>query len=593
MDTKAKLAALRSVMAQLKIDAYLIPSNDPHQSEYVAPHWQSRTWMSGFTGSYGVLIITMHKADLWTDSRYFIQAEQELKDSGIAMKKLEAGKPDYNHWLINNLKNGDTLGVDGQLLSKDQYQRLRKKLAPANIHINYKHDLIKEIWADRPTLPDDLIYEHAHPYPALSRMEKIDLVRQEMQALRVNAYPITKLDDIAWLLNLRGQDVDFNPVFIAYFLLFEKEAYLFIHPEKVPALIRESLEADSIKIKAYHDFQAYFGFLQKPTKVLIEPTLSIPYFNQIDASCCIYHQGLVESLKAIKHPKELDFIRSTMIKDGVALTRFYKWLDEKEDITELNEYQLSEQLNAFRAQDESYVGESFPAIVGFQSNAAVVHYRPQQEHSKTLETLGMLLVDSGGQYQSGTTDITRTITIGTPTTEQKETFTQVLKGHIELAMIQFPTGTTAGQLDLLARKHLWQSGRNYGHGTGHGVGYFLNVHEGPASISPAVNSARGRQILQVGMILSNEPGYYKPGEYGIRTENLICVQASAHEGFLKMETLSLFPIDQRLIAIDLMTRAEIQWLNSYHQQVFNRLSPHLSAEEQTWLREKCLAFELD
>ncbi len=594
MDIKNRVNQLRTAMRKKGFDAYLLPSNDPHQSEYVAEHWQSRAWLSGFTGSAGLVIVTAEKAGLWTDSRYFIQAEKELNGSSIDLHPMRnMSQPEYLSWLNEQLPESGRLGMDGRLFTKGQWQRLTKALRNKNIDIIHDFDLISEIWQDRPPLPKGSIFELDLQYTGESRAAKLKRVRQLLVQQQVDHYLLTQLDDIAWLLNLRGHDVPFNPVFIAYLLIEKERTLLFLDTNKVNSELTAQLALDHVLLKDYDAIKGYLSQMNSTSKLLVEPSLNLTLLEQIDPQIKKVGNRLVEQMKAIKNSTEVDNLRKAMVKDGVALVKFFRWLEEVLPSGIISEYDCAQQLKLFRSQQNLYYGESFAAIVGYAGNGAIIHYRPDEITSAILKPEGLLLLDSGGQYQDGTTDITRTIALGTPSQEQKDAYTQVLKGHIALDSIQFPAGTNGGQLDVLARMHLWKSGKDYGHGTGHGVGFFLNVHEGPQGISSQSCSPRARTAFKPGMILSNEPGYYKTDGYGIRIENLIlCVETECkQEGrpFFAFETLTLFPIEQSLINVALMEEQELDWLNQYHTKVFERLAPALNEAERSWLATKCIA----
>lgn len=594
MEVKKRLDRLREAMRKKGFDAYLIPSNDPHQSEYVADHWQSRAWLSGFTGSAGLVIVSKEKAGLWTDSRYFIQAEQELANSSIDLHPMRSSsQPEYLDWLSTELPASGRLGLDGRLFTKGQIQRLNKALHSKGIDVIHDFDLIDEIWEGRPPLPTSPVFELDLQYVGESRAAKLKRTRQSMTEQKANHYLLTQLDDIAWILNLRGHDVTFNPVFIAYLLIEQEQAILFIDLTKINAELATQLAADQIEIRAYETIGNHLSQLTSPAVLLVEPSLNLSLLEQIDPKIKKVSPRIVERMKAIKNSTEIDNLRKAMIKDGVALVKFFRWLEEVLPSGIISEYDCAQQLALFRSQQDLYYGESFAAIVGYAGNGAIIHYRPDESASAILKKEGILLLDSGGQYQDGTTDITRTICLGKPTQEQKEAYTQVLKGHISLAAIPFPEGTSGGQLDVLARMHLWKSGRNYGHGTGHGVGFFLNVHEGPQGISSQSCSLRAKIAFKPGMITSNEPGFYKTDKYGIRIENLVlCTEADYPKGeqtFFNFETLTLFPIEQSLINVDLMEAYELDWLNQYHTEVFEKLAPALNETERSWLAAKCVA----
>ncbi len=592
MTINERLAALRTVMEKYGLDAYLVPSSDPHQSEYVADHWKAREWLSGFTGSAGTLIVTQNHAGLWTDSRYFLQAERELADSEVVLHQQRVPHaPEHISWLAGELPEGARLGCDGFLFSLGQMRYLEKHLAAKNIAIHYDLGLIGDIWTGRPGLPAAPLFEHEARYAGKSRREKMDLVREQINGYGARHYLVTTLDDIAWMLNLRGNDIQFNPLFIGYLLLNEDEAVLFIDDRKVPPTLAEKLAADSVQLRPYAAIATFLEELPGDEPVLIDPlSISVRLFDTLQDKTVTRGHNIPRQLKAIKTDSEVAHIRRAMVKDGVALVRLFRWLEATLQERTVTEFEVARQLDEFRRAQGDYYGESFPAIVGYQSNGAIVHYRPDPATSAPVQQEGLLLLDSGGQYVDGTTDITRTVALGPPTAEQKKHFTLVLKGHIALARARFPVGTTGMQLDVLAREALWQNGLNYGHGTGHGVGYFLNVHEPPQGFASSPATSRGTTELQPGMLTSNEPGFYKDGEYGIRTENLVlCIEGGETEygAFLRFESLSLFPIDRRLIEPARLTAADRDWLNNYHQSVLQQLSPHLQPDEVQWLKNQC------
>ena len=594
MDIQARISALRKLMKYHRFDAYIIPSTDPHQSEYIAEHWQSRVWFSGFTGSAGTLVITHDHAGLWTDSRYFIQAEQQLLNSPITLHKQGVPHaPEHIAWLGSHLPDGSTIACDGMLFSAYQISVLNRRLEPFGISIDTEYDLVSPVWEERPKLPDAPIFEHAVEFTGKSRREKMDLGLKQLEHKYFDFYFLSTLDDIAWLLNIRGKDVDFNPVAICYLILGKTVSYLFIDPAKVSDALKQSLNADGIIIKPYAKIIDFLPELASSNKIVVDNrSTSISLYEKIPGRNLILGQNVVQHLKAIKNPTEVSHIRKAMIKDGVALTKLYYWLEQELQQNPVTEYELAQKLAYFRSTQEGYHGESFAAIVGYNGNGAIVHYRPMSDTSASIIKEGILLLDSGGQYVDGTTDITRTIALGTPTKEQKREYTLVLKGHIALATIQFPEGTKGMQLDTLARMHLWKQGLNYGHGTGHGVGYFLNVHEPPQGFATNPATSRGTTSFKEGMFTSNEPGFYKEGAYGIRIENLMLCIAGAETDFgrfLKFESLTLFPIATDLIEMDLLNQEEKDWLNSYHEKVLEQLAPQLEGAELAWLKERCKA----
>lgn len=596
MSVSDRISRLRKKMREHQLNAYIIPSSDPHQSEYVAAHWKSREWLCGFTGSAGILVVTEEHAGLWTDSRYFIQAEQELNGTPVELHKQGIPyAPEHIGWLCQNLHAGARVGIDGALFSVQAVQAMQRQLDEHDIYLDYEHDLIANIWKKRPPLPQHPVFAHPLEYAGLSRSAKLQQVRSEMAEYQADYYLVPTLDDIAWVLNLRATgDVDFNPVFVAYLVIGKTSSFLFINPEKIADEIAEALLTDGVQCKSYNSITPFLQNRPPAESVLLhKQSVHILHYQAVPAEQRIAGPNLIAPLKACKNDIEIQHIRQAMKKDGVALVRFYRWLEQQlNNNNGPNEYAVAQKLAAFRSQQEGYQGESFAAIVGYQGNGAIVHYRPHPKKSTAIRAEGILLIDSGGQYIDGTTDITRTVALSPPADDQKRHYTYVLKGYIALDQQRFPAGTTGVQLDTLARHHLWNAGLNYGHGTGHGVGFFLNVHEGPQSISPNPRSARTRTPLEPGMLTSNEPGYYLDGQYGIRIENLVlCTEDmdTAHGTFLRFEPLTLFPIDTTLIDRQLLSEADVAWLNNYHNKVYQELAPLLEDDERTWLQEKCQA----
>ena len=583
-----RLKALRAAMKENGIDAYIVPSSDAHKSEYVAEHWATRAWISGFTGSAGLAIITQEHAGLWTDSRYFTQAETQLAESDFELHKQGIPHaPEHRAWLRDNIKEGGVVACDGRQFSVGDIRAIEKKLKAKNASLVLDKDLIDKIWEDRPTLPTAMIFEHDVKYAGKSRAEKLAEIRAEMTA---DYYLVTALDEIAWAFNLRGNDVDCNPVFYAFAIIDHDSAWIFMDIDKVPEDLANKLYEEGIYLKPYDFAEAVLESLEEDKTVQFDKgTTNILLHNGIQEGNAKAEKNIIQELKAIKNETEVKHIRNAMIKDAVALTRLFRWLEKTVEERGIPETEVAEVLANFRKAQGDYHGESFDAIVGYKGNGAIVHYRAEKETCATIEKDGVLLLDSGGQYYDGTTDITRTIRLGEPTEQEKFCYTRVLKGHIELASIVFPAGTRGAQLDTLARMHLWQAGLNYGHGTGHGVGFFLNVHEGPQGFAPSPVTSRGTTVFKPGMVTSNEPGFYKDGDYGIRIENLVlCMDAGENEygKWLKFSDLTLFPIDTRLIQMEQLTAREKKWLNEYHARVFEEVSPRLDAEEVAWLKEK-------
>ena len=583
-----RLAKLREIMKQEGISACIVPGTDPHASEYIADFWKEREWISGFDGSAGTAAVTLDKAGVWTDSRYFLQGAEQLEGTGFELMKQ--GLPDTLEiipWLISELKVGEKVAVNSQMFSVNAYAAMKNELQSNGIQL-VALDLMAKTWTDRPALPLNKLFVFDVKYAGKSASEKLQILRTELKKVRANAFIMSALDDIAWLFNIRGNDVSYNPVVIAYALVEEEKATLFIENKKLTSETKAYLEAEGVSVSPY--LSVYEGLRNIPAEnaVLIDGAkLNQSLYEAIPETCAKRNMmSPVFRLKSIKNEVELEGVRRAMIKDGVALTRFFMWLENSVGKEEISEISLSKMLYDFRAEQENFVGESFGTIAGYAGHGAIVHYRATPESDASLVTENILLLDSGGQYFDGTTDITRTITLGKPTEQQIADFTMVLKGHINLGKAVFPTGTRGSQLDILARKALWDNCLNYGHGTGHGIGHFLNVHEGPQSIRMDENPV----TLQPGMIISNEPGMYRAGEYGIRIENLVHVVPAAKTEFgqfLTFETLTLFPIDKNLIDVYALEMDEVDWLDAYHQKVFETLSPYLNKEEQKWLKEKC------
>jgi len=589
MDINTKLVRLRAEMKAAKIDAVIIPSSDPHQSEYVAAHWSSREWISGFTGSAGTVVITSDYAGLWTDSRYFIQAEEELSSSDFVLHKVANYNPDFIPFLLNRLKDGSIVACDGNIFSHSEILSIERTFADKNIKMVCEQDLIGKIWLDRPAIPENKVMIHPDEYAGKTVAEKLGQIRNGIDQANCDHYLLTALDDIAWTFNLRGNDIECNPVFIAYAVISMDKAILFLEASKLTDKVKQKLSSDKIEVLPYGEVAGFLKNINSSDQIYLTAAgVNYTLYNSIECKI-VDGKDLVAAYKTIKNPVEIKHYHNAMEKDAVALTKLYRWLDTELDQREVSEFEVSEKLAGFRSQQEDYFGESFHAIVGYAANGAIVHYRPEETGSAMIRKKGILLLDSGGQYMDGTTDITRTSALGEPSAEQKRNFTLVLKGNIAVDSLEFPAGTNGYQLDTFARQFMWKDGLNYMHGTGHGVGFFLNVHEGPQGIS-FVLSERSKTPLEPGMVTSNEPGYYKQGEYGIRIENLIVtkeVRETEFGRFLGHETLTLFPIDQQLIDRDLMENSELKWINEYHQMVYDRVAPRLDEEEGKWLKEKC------
>ncbi len=583
---KTRIDSLRKNMQVSGIDAYIIYGTDPHLSEYLPEHWQTRSYISGFTGSAGMVIVTQQKAALWTDSRYFLQAENELSGTGIELVKLRVpGFPDPVEWIKLNLKAGETAGTDEWCTSVSQFRQMKNSLELSGINWKTCGDLLNDFWTTRPPLPDLPVYEHELQFACISRSEKIETIRGELQKSGATMQVITALDDLAWTLNLRGSDVECNPVFMAYGCITNNETILFVDSKKISPELKLKLESERIQIQEYSAITDYLKQISTSEKILIDvERTSQAILKSIPENCEVIEGLSVPCrLKALKSDAEIAHIRNAMRKDGVAMVEFLFWLENNLGKVPVTEYTVAEKLIEFRATQPGYKGISFFPIVGYKEHGAIVHFHVSADNALPVEKDGFLLFDSGGQYLDGTTDITRTVALSELSTQQKTDFTLVLKGMISLTLAKFPENTRGYHLDILARKDMWKHGLNYGHGTGHGVGYFLNVHEGPMSIRQEFND----RVIEAGMVLSNEPALYRLGEYGLRTENMIvCCKLESTEfgSFLGFDTLTLCPIDTKCINKSLLNQEEIDWLNNYHKQVFDELNPMMDAELKNYLK---------
>ena len=585
-----RIAALRAHIAKENIQAFIIPSTDPHLSEYVAPHWQSREWISGFTGSAGTVVVTAKEARLWTDSRYFLQADRQIEGTGIALyKEMLPETPSIPAFLSSLLQKGDTVGIDGKMFSADEVQHLQRELRQSGIHVKSIADPMQLLWSDRPAMPLAPAFVYDTKYAGKSFTEKLSAVRKKMKAAGAESLLLSALDEIAWLLNIRGSDVHCNPVVVSYLLIERYEIHCFIQPQKVTAELASYFKANGISIHGYKEIEDYLSNTHAES-ILVNPVkTNYAIYSAIYPACRIINgTSPIALLKAVRNEQEIIGIHAAMQRDGIALVRFLKWLEEAVPAGRETEISVDRKLHEFRAAQPLYMGESFDTIAGYKEHGAIIHYEATPETDVALKPEGFLLLDSGAQYLDGTTDITRTIALGNLTEEEKLDYTLILKGHIALAMAVFPEGTRGAQLDVLARMPIWQQHMNYLHGTGHGVGHFLNVHEGPKSIRMNENPIP----LQPGMIISNEPGVYKAGSHGIRTENLV-LTVPAGKGmfgnYLKFETITLCPICRKGIIKELLTAEEIKWLNKYHQTVYEKLAPDLNNDEREWLKEACKA----
>ena len=583
---KERMHALRMTFPPNYIKAFIIPSTDPHLSEYVAPHWMSREWISGFTGSAGTVVVLMNEAGLWTDSRYFLQAAKELEGSGITLyKEMLPETPSITKYLSQKLKPGESVSIDGKMFSVQQVEQMKEELAAYSLQVDLFGDPLKRIWRDRPSIPNSPAFVYDIEYAGKSCEEKVAAIRAELTKKGAYALFLSALDEIAWTLNLRGNDVHCNPVVVSYLLITQDDVIYFISPEKVTKEVNEYLKEQHVKLKNYDEVETYLNTFTG-RNILIDPKkTNFAIYSAINPKCNIIRgESPVALLKAIRNEQEIAGIHAAMQRDGVALVKFLKWLEEAVPSGKETELSVDRKLHEFRAAQPLYMGESFDTIAGYKEHGAIVHYSATPESDVPLQPKGFLLLDSGAQYLDGTTDITRTIALGELTEEEKTDYTLILKGHIALAMAKFPVGTRGAQLDVLARMPIWKYGMNFLHGTGHGVGHFLSVHEGPQSIRMNENPV----VLQPGMVTSNEPGVYKAGSHGIRTENLtlVCKDKEGMFGdYLKFETITLCPICKKGIVKEMLTNEEIEWLNNYHQIVYEKLSPNPNEEEKVWLQE--------
>ena len=586
-ETFPHLEALREEMRRLNVDAVIIPGTDPHQSEYICDHWKFRDWISGFTGSNGTAVVTLDQAALWTDSRYFLQAEIELADSGFVMMKENMGNdPTIHEWLQQVLEEDSVIAIDGRLYSAQAANQLERFCGENGFMLATEFYPADRIWTDRPARPSAPAFVHDVQYAGEDANTKIERLLKVLEDNDATAMLVTALDDIAWLLNLRGGDVDFTPVAIAFAYIGENNRDLFIDENKVTDEVRQHLKACGVRVRNYDDIVHFLERVSEHEVVLIDPNrVSDTLANALQCQK-VYFRSPITDLKCIKNEVQIQGFRNAMERDGAALVRLFKWIEETAPQGTINEVDVWTKGKEFRAQQDLYREDSFAMICGYKVHGAIVHYEATDESASTLHGEGILLVDSGGQYLDGTTDITRTVSLGNPTAQEKHDFTLVLKGHLALQRAKFPVGTTGCQLDVLARLPLWQEAMTYGHGTGHGVGHFLGCHEGPQSIRTNLVDVK----LVPGMITSNEPGLYKTGEYGIRTENLLLVvEAEKTEDFgdfLTFEPLTLYPYDLQLIDRSMLTPEEVAQINDYHRMVRDRITPLLNADEAAWLADK-------
>lgn len=586
-DIQARLSTLRKKMKEVGVQAYIIPSTDPHAGEYIPKHWEIRKWVSGFTGSAGTLVVTEEKAALWTDARYYLQGTQQLEGTGITLQKDGLSEtPSITTWLTEVLQATNKVGFDGEVNTVAYIESLSQHLATKNITVEDTGNLVKGIWTDQPAIPTEKIHLQELRYAGIGADEKITRIHSFLSTQNPNgAIIITALDEIAWILNLRGNDVPYNPVFMAYLYIDNRHTILFVDENKLTDSIKAYLQENHIMVRPYAEI--FTGISALPEKyVYIAGTANYKLKQALLSmgKTPVVHPSPIPPLKAEKNAIEIAGFRSAMERDGVALVKFLRWLLPAVSKGTETEISVSEKLESFRAQSPFYKGASFHTIAGYGANGAIVHYSATPTQYAHIQAKGLLLLDSGAQYVDGTTDITRTIAVGTLTEEEKRDYTLVLKGFIALSQASFIEGTCGTQLDVLARQFMWKEGINYGHGTGHGVGHYLNVHEGPHQIR--MNNVPAP--ILAGYTVTNEPGIYRAGKHGIRTENILLAvrdRESEFGKFLRFETLTLCPIDKTPICTEMLTTEEKEWFNHYHTEVYRRLSPYLDKEECTWLKE--------
>ena len=592
MNINQRLSDLREVMQREHLAAFIFPSTDPHQSEYVAEHWKGREWISGFDGSAGTAVVTMNAAALWTDSRYFLAAEEQLKGTEFQLMRLKIeGTPTIAEWIGRECGAGAEVGIDGWCSSvsdvKDMIASLRKQ---GGITLRTNFDPLKLIWRDRPTIPENPVEIYPLQYAGEATHDKIGRIRQALRETHADGMLMAALDDIAWTLNLRGTDVHCSPVFVSYLLISTTDVTLYINKAKLSPEVVDYLKSEGVGVAPYDEISKglkdYFEY-----NILLDPNEVNYALYKSAVREIVEEESPVKRMKTVKNEREITGFRSAMLKDGIAMVKFLKWIDEWKENSSMaggqqTEISISERLEALRAEQPLYKGLSFDTIAGYQAHGAIVHYEATPETDIPLKPEGFLLLDSGAQYLDGTTDITRTIALGPLTEEQKRVYTLVLKGHIQIELCKFPSGASGTQLDILAREALWREGLNYLHGTGHGVGTYLNVHEGPHQLRMEWKPAP----LVAGMTLTDEPGIYLAGKFGVRIENTLLItpyKETEFGRFLQFEPLTLCPIDKSPIIADMLLPEELSWLNAYHQHVFDTISPHLSPTESDWLRIAC------
>ncbi len=589
-----RLEALREELRREHLSAFVFPTTDPHNSEYTADHWKGREWISGFTGSAGTAVVTLKSAALWTDSRYFIQAAEQLKGTEFQLMKLKIeGTPTISEWIASELSTSDSqssteIGMDGMVNTVAVVEKMKEELKQrGGITVRTNFDPLARVWKDRPQIPQSPVEIQPMELAGEETTSKLIRIRQALRARHADGMLVTALDDIAWTLNLRGSDVHCNPVFVSYLLIASDKATLYINKVKLTAEVRDYLKSQGVETADYSEvskgLKDYFEY-----NILLDPDeVCYTLYQQVTRNI-VRGASPIATMKTVKNEREQQGFRSAMLKDGIAMVKFLKWLDENIGKQTLTEISVSDKLESLRAEQPLYRGLSFDTIAGYEAHGAIVHYEATPETDIPLHAAGFLLLDSGAQYQDGTTDITRTIALGPLTEEQRRVYTLVLKGHIQIERCKFPAGASGTQIDILARESLWREGLNYLHGTGHGVGSYLSVHEGPHQFRMEWKPAP----LVAGMTITDEPGIYLEGKFGVRIENTLLIipyKQTEFGQFLQFESLTLCPIDTRPIVKELLLPEEIAWLNDYHQQVLTALSPHLDGEEKEWLKGACAA----
>ncbi|MBK5240671.1 aminopeptidase P family protein [Clostridium sp.] len=589
MNLMERIEELRNLMRERGIDAYIVPSSDPHQSEYVAEHYTARAFITGFTGSAGTAIITLKDANLWTDGRYFIQAETELKDSVVTLFRMgDSGVPTVEVFLKESLHKGAKVAFDGKVISEEYFRGLKKVVEGSEFTFEVNEDLIDKVWKGRPEKPSSQVVLHDVKYAGESREKKLAEVSLVMKSMGADYYVISGLDDIAWLLNIRARDVKCNPLTIAYSVIFQDKCCLFIDDLKISSEVRTELEKANVEILPYDSIGKFLENIKVGTILLDAAKTSTFIYSAINIKI-VEAMNITTRLKAIKNDIEVQNIRNVMVRDGVAMVKFISWLKKTIKTRNITEIEAADKIEGLRREGDNFYDLSFGSISAYGGNASMPHYSPTEKNQATIVQKGLYLLDSGAQYLDGTTDITRTLAVGPLTDEERIDFTLVLRGMIDLTMQRFLYGTTGSNLDIIARIPLWNAGMDYKHGTGHGVGFFLNVHEGPHRIAMVPNTV----VLEKGMVVSNEPGVYKAGKHGIRIENLVVVgeeEKTEYGGqFMKFETLTLCPIDVQAMDVSLLTSQEKAWLNNYHKTVFDKLSTYLEGEELEYLKRATAA----